>query len=159
MVRSVAVARSMLERNIGPGDVIALCAVNHFDSCVPLIAAQFVGAFSASLDPTLSENEIEHLLKLVKPRYLFCDEECSNIIEKVISTTQLNTNMVIFGHSDKHNMFEEWLKTTENIECFQPRMIDVHDTAFIFFSSGTTGLPKGICCSHYGLLVQQRSLM
>lgn len=44
---------------------------------------------------------------------------------------------------------------TGNEEDFQAKPADdVQDTAVIFFSSGTTGLPKGIMVSHYGILTQ-----
>lgn len=44
-------------------------------------------------------------------------------------------------------------------ESFEATECDIDDTAVVFFSSGTTGLPKGVCASHYGLISQQRYLM
>lgn len=72
-----------------------------------------------------------------------------------MKTAELDTEIVIFGDTDKYIPFSDFLVSNGNEEAFEAIPVnDIHDTAVIFFSSGTTGLPKGILSPHYGLLAQ-----
>lgn len=46
--------------------------------------------------------------------------------------------------------FEELISTTFDIPDIEPG--NVHDTTFLPYSSGTTGLPKGVELSHYNIV-------
>lgn len=75
----------------------------------------------------------------------------------------MNAEIVVFdefGASDKHTKFADFLQFKDEEEEFIPEPVsDIHDTAVIFFSSGTTGYPKGIKTSHYALICQAISIM
>lgn len=96
-----------------------------------------------------------YMLSMVKPKFIFVGPESEQLIESAILEAGLNTEMVVFGDTDNHIPFSEFLISTGNEEAFEPTPVDnVRDTAIIFFSSGTTGMPKGIMTSHYGLMAQ-----
>lgn len=149
-----------MEKNqLKEGDVIALCSHNHLDICLPLLSALYIGVKVASLDPTLNYNDCEHLLTMVKDsKYIFSDEDSVKLLEKVIITNNMDAQLVVFGKTDKHIPFSDFLIETGTEEKFKPKSFNIYDPALIFFSSGTTGLPKGIYCSHYALVSQQRYL-
>lgn len=71
----------------------------------------------------------------------------------------VNAEVIVFAEGRKDNQqityFEEFLQKSDEESSFEPVIIeDVSETAIIFFSSGTTGLPKGICCSHQSIYHQ-----
>lgn len=145
----------MQDRGISSEDVVTICSLNIMESYVVLFATLLVGAKAASLDPSLSISDMEHLLKQVEPKLIFCGEESTNMLEIVLSNIQVSNNnkIVVFGKTNKHISFSEFLNKTGTEDSFQPVAVkDIFDTVVIFFSSGTTGLPKGICATHYGLL-------
>lgn len=43
----------------------------NFDAIVPLVAAQFLGCITFSIDPKMSADECAELLKQVQPRIMF----------------------------------------------------------------------------------------
>lgn len=81
------------------------------------------------------------------------------MMENAIAENGLTTEIVVFGNTTKHTSFSDFVQETGTEDQFEPVVVDdLYETAIIFFSSGTTGLPKGICTTHYGLLVQNEFL-
>lgn len=149
----------MRARGVTCNDIIALCSSNHFNSCVPVIATSFLGAKITCLDPMLSLKDTVYLIKQVSPKMIFIGKESIELIERAIEEAQLQTEIVVFGLSTMHSEFADFFapKADEN---FQPIEVENNrETALILFSSGTTGMPKGICLSHYSLLGQAYNLM
>ncbi|XP_019875437.2 luciferin 4-monooxygenase-like [Aethina tumida] len=153
--RCIRTAITLLTKGITQDDIITICSENHINTCVPFIATQFIGAKVASLDVCLSSAEISHLLKQVNPKIIFVSEKSVNLIEEALYETKINTELVVFGVSNKYSQFTEYLKEQKDESSFKPSPIKTNkQTAVIFFSSGTTGLPKGICISHYSRMKQ-----
>lgn len=150
--RCICTAIEMRNRGIKQGDIVALCSYNSMDSAVPFIATQFLGAIVASLDPIISIEDSQCLLNQVKPKMLFFSENVTQRVELIMEATKLETITVIFGQSDKHIAFSKFTGPKENEVYFQPIKVDNTKTAVIFFSSGTTGLPKGIEVPHSQIL-------
>ncbi|KAK4872996.1 hypothetical protein RN001_015025 [Aquatica leii] len=135
------------------GDVVSVCTYNHLNSCVPAISSMFIGAKIAALDPSLSLPDALHLFKIVMPKLIFVGEESVELIENVIREAQCKTTVVVFGPSEKHIPFSHFGESpVEELE-FKPVTVkNIKDVAVIMFSSGTSGLPKGICHTHYSVL-------
>lgn len=99
------------------------------------------------------------MLNMVKPKLIFVGLESEKLIESAINESGVNTEIVVFGETEDHVPFSEFLISSGNEEGFEPVTVeDLKETAIIFFSSGTTGMPKGIMLSHYGLLSQNMLL-
>lgn len=149
----------MQSRGIGRKDIICLCSHNNLEIALPFIASQFLGALVCSLDPTLTTSDCKHLLNLVNPKFIFCDKACEEQMETALKDTNLKSEIVVIGSTEKYMQFEELLTPTGTEDSFEVAKVDIFDSAVIFFSSGTTGLPKGVCTHHYGLISQQRYMM
>ncbi|XP_060519652.1 uncharacterized protein LOC132697911 [Cylas formicarius] len=155
--RSIRTALHLRDRDLTEDDVICLCSYNHGDSCVPFIACLFLGLKVASLDPSLSLNDAIHLVELTKPKVFFVVTDCLQMIRGSIKAVDIDSEIVVYSESkiDGCTPFSTFLQEHVDEETFNPKEpADVSDTAVVFFSSGTTGLPKGICSTHKGLLYQ-----
>jgi 4-coumarate--CoA ligase len=157
--RCIRTSLKMKLDGITQNDIVCLCTYNHLNSCVPFIASMFLGVKVASLDPTLSVADTSYLLKQVKPTIIFLVPQAIKLIEESVEKAEINCKLIIFGESDRYQEFEEYLVPNDDEYNFKPTNVSVQDTAVIFFSSGTTGLPKGICQSHYALLAQGVNVM
>ncbi|KAI4471465.1 long-chain-fatty-acid--coa ligase [Holotrichia oblita] len=150
--RSIRTAVEMQNRGVTKGDIICICSSNNLNSCVPYLAGLFIGAKVSALDPIMSYEDMKHLLNQVPPSIIFAADESEQSLKEIISDLNLLTTDIIPFNSIA---FEAFLSEKLDENEFKPVIVnDVFETAVIFFSSGTTGLAKGICINHYTLLQQ-----
>ncbi|KAG5879177.1 hypothetical protein JTB14_037435 [Gonioctena quinquepunctata] len=148
--RSIRTAITLRNKGIKKGDIITTCSDNHLDACVPIIAAFFIGAIPCSLDPTLSDFEMKELIGGVQPKIVFTVQESLQNIVDFVDDAGFKSEIVVFGSSPDHTTFEDFLQPSEEEENFQPVHVDnPKDTLIIYFSSGTSGFPKGVCINHH----------
>lgn len=145
-------ALEMQNRGITSKDVIVTCSTVTFDTPTPVLAAFYLGAKVANLDPTLSVQQTSHMLSIVSPSMIFVEEPSLSLIEESLQKANLKTEIVVFGKSTKYLTFSDFNKPNKNENSFKPLPVDIYETGLMFFSSGTTGLPKAICHSHFSFL-------
>lgn len=115
-----------------------------------MLASYFIGAIPCSLDPSLSPFEFNQLIQQVKPKIIFTISKCLELIEDALSNANLDSEIVVFDETTNHTPFESFLEPQGDENEFKPIIVeDPKETCVIYFSSGTSGFPKGICINHY----------
>ena len=138
-------AQWMMANGVKKGDHVAVSGKNSPEWAVFFFAAMLAGAVAIPLDYALHENEIENLLKTAKPKMLFVDEE------KFQHFSSSKKSMKVFSLSPKEKeSFIYNLKSAKKAIPFPE--VSQEDTAAILFTSGTTGVPKGVMLSHKNLV-------
>ena len=150
--RSTRVALEMQKRGITFEDVVVTCSSSTIDTAIPILATFYLGAKIANLDITLSVRQVTHLLSLVSPKMIFVEESAVGLIEKSVENASLKAEIVVFGESPNYSTFTDFVKPQENEDQFKPVVVDLEETTVMYFSSGTTGLPKAICHSNRSVL-------
>lgn len=145
----------MRSKGLKKGDIVTICSSNHLDTCVPYIASYFLGVLPANTDPNISLEDTVFMLKQVKPKMIFVSTNAVNLMEDALKEMKHDAEIVIFGETSDHTSFGQFLEASEEEKDFKPVDIsNLKETCAILFSSGTTGMPKGICVHHRGLLAQ-----
>ncbi|XP_031358281.1 luciferin 4-monooxygenase-like isoform X2 [Photinus pyralis] len=129
----VGAAQAFQNLGLKPGDFISVCSTNHIDVCVPFVSSLFTGVINAAVDPSMSEQEIVHLLSEVGPKIIFVDKDAVVLIEGVVEKLKTKPLIVVFGENEKYSSFCQFVTS-------------------ISADSGTTAMPKGICHSHRSML-------
>lgn len=138
--RSASVASALGEKGIRPGDRIGLFMANSVDYLYLLYGIWWSGAAAVPINYKLHAKEADWIVGNAKARLLFTDDALS------ISATD---TAVIKGSDFLNNLPNENSGT-------RPTKRSATDLAWLFYTSGTTGRPKGVMLSHYNL--QQMSI-
>lgn len=162
-----AVSSYFLEMGIQKGDRLGLIIENSVDWVYYDQGIQQIGGINVSIYPTLSENEIEYILKdsevktmLVGNPFLFkkilkIANNCPGLqriipvfddYKKHISGAELNAGVISFAHliSEGEKCIFHYRKDIDSLR----RAILPSDIASLIYTSGTTGTPKGVMLTH-----------
>lgn len=134
--------------NLKPGDTVAICSENNLQFCIPLLACLQAGYVCAPLNPAYTTNELQHVLKLTNPKAIFYSSRSAIAIDD--ATKKLSMRCEIYCCMDEE--LENFLLQSKKIHKPVRNNVRSSDIAFVLTSSGTTGLPKGVCLSHDNLL-------
>ncbi|XP_050305446.1 luciferin 4-monooxygenase-like [Anthonomus grandis grandis] len=152
--KAVRVAINLKQNGVNPKDVIMICGENNFDNIIPTLAGLFLGAYVANVVPTTDIYGATNYLSDLKPKVLFVSDNKLDIFKEALDVLNLHPQIYTIGSqkSQFKSMNEIYNNSIEEKHNFVPKKVDIHETAFILLSSGTTSKPKGICISHFTIL-------
>ena len=137
-------ATGLVQNGVEKGDRIAVSGKNSPEWATVYLAAHFAGAVICPIDYALHEDEIENLLKTAEPKFLFIDFEKFNHFDSNLKGCK------VYSLNRKNQKYVYELEPEGNVELNQ--FPTEEDTAAILFTSGTTGIPKGVMLSHKNLV-------
>ena len=144
-LESVLNIASWLSANgVRHGDRIAVSGKNSPEWAMVYIASLYAGATVCPLDFALHFEELDNLLERAEPKFFFVDDE------KYSYFAEKNTPYAVYSLNPKQGekyVFNFPSQPTQKIES-----CDIDETAAILFTSGTTGIPKGVMLSHRNLV-------
>ena len=95
-----------------------------------------------------TEFELNHIMNIIKPTCLFVQPELLDKAVKAATTADLSTNniYVLEGCSEGRPSFQDLIGTIVSSKTSQEpiRSVTKDTIAYFIFSSGTSGLPKGM---------------
>ena len=142
----MALAGGLAERGFGKGDVLALMAPNIPEYAVAFHGAAWVGGSVTTINPTYTAGEVRHQLNDSGARFLVTVSMFLSIARKAVEGTGVEAIFTI-DESDAPNMTELMgVPLTEQVPA------GVNDVVALPYSSGTTGLSKGVMLTHRNLI-------
>ncbi|MFP4416998.1 MAG: AMP-binding protein [Fibrobacterota bacterium] len=136
----------------GSGKRIAVMHRPQTSTIIISLAIIRCGATLIPVDTQMDDIDLRHIIKDSRPD-LFCASK--ELLGKVEKLKVRNLSL----HEITRDQKEFWgfSKKKKNSQKSIPH-VDENDTAILFYTSGTTGLPKGVPLSHANILVQFESI-
>jgi long-chain acyl-CoA synthetase len=145
-----SLARGLVSAGLQPGEVIAIFLPNSWEFAITYHAATLAGAIPTLLNPAYREREIRYQLENSGATFLISD---APLLENV-SLAGLPALRRVFTTRAHHAGSEPFsiLLHPSTARPPQPTQPSAETVAALPYSSGTTGLPKGVMLSHHNLV-------
>ncbi|XP_059062857.1 uncharacterized protein LOC131855593 isoform X2 [Achroia grisella] len=152
-------ATSLIKKfGLRPGDVVGIMMPNCPEFPVVAFGTIQAGCVVTTINPIYKEFEISHQASITQPKILVTIQDCYESVVKGLKSAKVDAKVIIV---DKPNQsvpsgVVKYSEIAENGEADYAMLEKIvrkeDDIAFIPFSSGTTGLPKGVELNHRNIL-------
>ena len=137
-------------------DVLAICAPNSIEYANVFFATMAAGGVVSTCNPTYTSSELNYQFNNSRAKYVVTVPSLLTTIQRAIVNTSVEKIIVI--SEDKpttdNNLFISLKSLYEDSGSLfeMESVIGDKDTAVLPYSSGTTGLPKGVMLTHRNLV-------
>src|SRR6266550_1761472 len=143
------VASSLAQKGFGKGDVLGILSPNVPEYAIAFHAVASLGGIVTPINPLYTAHEVGLQLNDAGARLLIAG---SAFIEKAREAARESRveELFVFGESDGVTSFASLLQGNGIVPTVEINARE--DLVVLPYSSGTTGLPKGVMLTHYNLV-------
>jgi fatty-acyl-CoA synthase len=150
--RTHRLANALRDLGIGPGDRVSFVSFNTHHLLEAYYGVLEAGAILNPINVRLAPHEIAYILDHAGARVLFYQADLRPLVEGVVGRLRSRPILVVLegetGPLADHE-YEALLAAASPAPLDPP--IDENAIAELFYTSGTTGLPKGVALTHRAL--------
>jgi acyl-CoA synthetase (AMP-forming)/AMP-acid ligase II len=142
-------AAGLARQGFCKGDVMALYSPNALEYPIIFLAVALLGGATATINPLFTVDELASLLNAAQAKYLFT---VPAFLDKALEGQQHSGVQQVFvlGEAPNHITFAELLENDGRVPQVEINVRE--DVVALPFSSGTTGVSKGVMLTHRNLV-------
>ncbi len=151
---SAQVARALLAEGVEPQQHVAVLDKNAPEYFTFLFGAAMANAVTLAVNWRLAPPEMEYILNNAEAQVLLVGQEFLGHLEKMKLETVKRVVVVGTGSPGGNVSYRDWIAGHDPVDPEVPSSPD--DTCYQLYTSGTTGLPKGVELTNKNLISAMR---
>lgn len=153
--RVAQMANLITELGASPGDRITVQIHKSVDAMCLYLACLQSGMVFHPLNPAYLSTEVQYFLGNAEPYIIICDPEKLNALTDLAKPLGI-AHIYTLGTAGNGNFLEACASQPESFKTVDRNK---NDLAALLYSSGTTGVPKGIMLTHHNLKSNAETLV
>ena len=149
-------ANGLLESGLERGEPVAIIAPNSAEWIIACLAVVAAGGLLVPLDLHLPPNLLAHEISNSGCKRVFTSREALSSLEKA-TPEGLTLETYLLDTGEDHGTQHSWRSLLSDEAGALPEL-SPDEPAVLFYTSGTTGLPKGVPLTHRNLLANLEGL-
>ena len=161
--RARRLAVALQDLGVSPGDRVATLGWNHYQHLEAYFGIPAAGAVLHTLNLRLHPDDISYIANHAGDRVILVDESLLPLLEKFHSTLGAE-HIIVMSQGDEPPTlppgmldYEQLLAAADPGRYAEPRLFE-NDAAAMCYTSGTTGMPKGVMYSHRAIILHTMAL-
>jgi len=150
--RATRLAGGLASRGVGPRSRVAICAAHGPEWIIAALATIAVGAVLVPIDPQIDPRSLKHIMADCGATFWFTSSRTERRIQE-----RGDSDLTLFVLDAPAEVTNSWHRLMQPGD-LPPAEPTPEDTAVLFYTSGTTGMPKGVPLSHRNLMFQVETL-
>lgn len=145
---------------LAPGDRVAIQLAKSVDNIVFMFGAAAAGCIFVPINPALKALQVEHILLDSGARLLLTNSQRAQVLQPALASCPNLQHLVLTDNGRPDASFSLATYPIDEIDADHSAQSepDSNDLAAIFYTSGSTGLPKGVMLSHANLVTGAHSV-
>ncbi|CAK1364357.1 unnamed protein product [Cercospora beticola] len=127
-------AKQLLHCGVAPGSVVPLCFEKSMWQPVAALGAMKAGAACVSIDCTQPEGRLRSIIARIEPKFILSSNANQAMADRLYTAT-----VVVVGQD---------LRELQPLSDISLPRVSSHDMLYVVFTSGSTGVPKGVVTTH-----------
>jgi acyl-CoA synthetase (AMP-forming)/AMP-acid ligase II len=143
------VAAGLAERGFNKGDVFAIFSPNLPEYAVAFLAVAMLGGINTTINPVYTSDELAYQLRDADAKYLLTVPQ---LMDKAIEAANDSNveEVFVFGEAHGATPFASLLESEGDVP--ETEINPREDIVALPYSSGTTGVAKGVMLTHYNMV-------